>query len=397
MTKPVRRYLDNAATSWPKPQGVYDAWERAARTLGVAAGRGAYGEAVEAGRIIDRARALVAAMLGGVEPDCVAFPAGGTLALNMAIHGVVQAGDHVIATAADHNATLRPLHWLASRGVITLDIVPCDGSGHVDPAAIAAAWRSPTRLVACSHASNVTGALQDAATIARLVHERGGLLLLDAAQTLGQISAPEFAAIGADMLAAPAHKWVLGPMGAGILFVRPGIAIAPLVQGGTGSSSDSLEMPADFADRMEAGTPDLPAIAGLAAAVEWLQTRSVSSVAAACRGLARDCAARLAEVPGVDVIGAVASSAAVGSAPIVSFTVAGFDPAEVAAVLEQAAGVQARSGFHCAARVHQHLGTAAGGTVRVSFGPFNAADDVDAVVDTVALLVSGESASSLRE
>ena len=137
-----------------------------------------------------------------------------------------------------------------------------------------------------------------------------------------------------------------------------------------------------------AGTPDLPAIAGLVAAIEWLQSQSISSVVAACRGLAHECAIRLAEIPGVTVL-AAAASPAVGAAPIVSFTVAGFDPAEVAAVLEQAAGVQARSGLHCAARVHEHLGTATGGTVRVSFGPFNGADDVDAVVMTVAMLAGG--------
>lgn len=388
MTQPVRRYLDNAATSWPKPQSVLEAWERAARQLGVAAGRGAYREAVEAGRIIDRGRTLVATLLGGVEPGRVAFPAGGTLALNMAIHGILQAGDHAIATAADHNASLRPLHWLASRGVITLDIVPCDGVGRVDPAAIAAAWRPATRLVTCSHASNVTGVVQDAAAFARIVHERGGLLLVDAAQTLGQMTPADFATINADIVGAPAHKWLLGPMGAGILFVRPGIEITPLVQGGTGSASDSLEMPADFPTAMEAGTPDLPAIAGLVAAIEWLQSQSISSVTAACRGLAHECAIRLADIPGVTVLTAAGSPAA-GAAPIVSFTVAGFDPAEVAALLEQAAGVQARSGFHCAARVHDSLGTAAGGTVRVSYGPFNGADDVDAVVTTVAMLADG--------
>ncbi len=389
MPQPPRRYLDHAATSWPKPPSVYDAWERAARSLGVAAGRGAYSEAIEAGRIIDRARTLMAALLGGVDPRRIAFPAGGTLALNMAIHGLLQTGDHVIATAADHNATLRPLQWLASRGVITLDIVPCDGVGRVDPEAIARAWRPATRLVTCVHASNVTGAVQDAAGIARVAHDRGGLVLLDAAQTLGQVGPAAFAAIEADMLAAPTHKWLQGPMGAGVLFVRPGLEIAPLVQGGTGSASNSLEMPTAFIDAMEAGTPDLPAIAGLVAAVEWLQAQSIPSVAAACRGLARDCAVQLAEIPGVRVIAAALDAEAAGFAPIVSFTVAGFEPAEVAAVLEQAAGVQARSGFHCAARIHEHLGTAAGGTVRVSYGPLNVADDVAAVVETVAMLVAG--------
>ena len=291
MTQPARRYLDHAATSWPKPPSVHEAWERAARSLGVAAGRGAYREAIEAGRIIERARAFMAALLGGVDPGRIAFSAGGTLALNMAIHGLVQAGDNVIATAADHNATLRPLHWLASRGVITLDIVPCDGVGRVDPEAIAQAWQPATRLVTCVHASNVTGAVQDTASIARVAHDRGGLVLIDVAQTLGQVGPAAFAAIEADMLAAPTHKWLQGPMGAGILFVRPGLEIAALVQGGTVSASDSLEMPVVFTDSMEAGTPDLPAIAGLVAAVEWLQSQSIQSVTAACRGLARDCAA----------------------------------------------------------------------------------------------------------
>lgn len=389
MTQPVRRYLDNAATSWPKPQVVYDAREQAARLLGATAGRGSYREAMEAGQIMARARNLVAGLLGHVEPDRIAFPASGTLALNMAVHGLLQAGDHVIATAADHNATLRPLHWLASRGMIALEIVPCDGSGRVDPDAIAAAWRANTRLVTCSHASNVSGVVQDAAAMARVAHERGGLLLLDAAQTLGHIEASEFGAIAADLLAAPAHKWLLGPMGTGILFVRPGVEIAPLIQGGTGSASDSLEMPHEFTERMEAGTPDVPAIAGLVAAVEWLQSQMISSVAAASRGLAGDCAGRLAEIRGVRVTTAAAAGDTAGFAPIVSFNVVGFDPAEVAMVLEQAAGVQARSGFHCAARVHDYLGTATGGTVRVSFGPFNGADDVDAVVNTVAMLAGG--------
>lgn len=385
MKTPPRRYLDNAATSWPKPEPVHAAWERAARALGVAAGRGGYREAVKAGGIIGRARELVAGLIG-CDPSRVALTAGGTLALNMAIHGLLRSGDHVIATAADHNATLRPLHWLATQGMIGLDILPCDGRGIVDPDSIARAWRPATRLVTIAHASNVTGAVQDAAAIARVAHDRGGLLLLDAAQTIGQAAPGALAATGADMIAAPSHKWLLAPMGSGILVARPGLEIRPLVQGGTGSSSDSLDMPEAFADRMEAGTPDLPAIAGLAAAVEWLHGQSIESVARSCRDRARGCAAMLAAIRGVRVYAAAADPTTECVAPIVSFTVEGYDPAEVAVVLEQAAGVQARSGFHCAARIHGQLGTAAGGTVRVSFGPFNTAGDVEAVAGAVAML-----------
>ncbi|MFM9059028.1 MAG: aminotransferase class V-fold PLP-dependent enzyme [Planctomycetaceae bacterium] len=375
-----RRYLDNAATTWPKPPEVLAAWERAAREVGATAGRAAYTAAAEAGEIRRRAR-LAAARLLGADPTRVALPSGGTLALNVAIHGLVRPGDHVIATAADHNATLRPLHWLAARGVIHLAIVPCDGLGRVDPAAVAAAWTPATRLVVCTHASNVTGAVQDAAALAAVTHERGGLLVLDAAQTLGQRTL-DVRACGADVVCAPAHKWLLAPSGAAVLWARAGVEPEPLVQGGTGTASESLDMPVEFADRLEAGTGDVPALAGLAAAAEWLAARGLAAVGGSCRGLAAACAARLRDVRGVRVF------AAEDGAPIVSFTVADHDPAEVAAILEQAAGIEVRSGFHCAARIHEHLGTLAGGTVRASFGPFNTAADVDALVATVAGLAA---------
>lgn len=374
-----RRYLDNAATSWPKPEAVWAAWNDAACRLGATAGRAAYREAVEAGAIRDAARRAFARLLGGVDPTRVALPAGCTLALNQAIHGLVRPGDHVIATAADHNATLRPLHWLARAGVIELAIVPCDAQGLVDPAAIERAWLPATRLVVISHVCNVTGCVQDIPAVVGIAHARGGLVLLDAAQSLGQVPFIT-AAADADVVAAPAHKWLLGSSGTAMLWCRPGIDPAPLVQGGTGSASDSLEMPEAFTDRHEAGTPDVPALAAAVAAAGWLETRGVAAVGEGCRTFAADCAARLRDVRGLRVI------ADPSGAPIVSFTVEGYAPAEVAAILEQAAGVQVRAGHHCAAVVHEHLGTRDGGTVRASFGPFSTAADVDALVDAVAAI-----------
>lgn len=379
--EPARRYLDNAATSWPKPREVFEAWEHAARRIGAAVGRGTYREAIEADTIRARCRAAVARLLGAIDPQRVAFPAGATLGLNMAIHGLLSPGDHVIATAADHNATLRPLARLADRGRITLSIVPCDGTGRVDPDDVVRDWRPDTRLVACSHVSNVTGCLQDARTLGRVAHERGGLLLLDAAQSLGQVvSTVEHC--DADILVAPAHKWLLGPSGVAILWARPGIEFDPLVQGGTGAASDSLFMPDRFPDCMEAGTPDLPAIAGLLASIEWLTSRSIEAVGAHGRRLAAAAAAGLAAIAGVRMIGPYGTEpeAAVG---IVSFTVEGYAPSDVAVVLEQIAGVQVRAGFHCAAVIHDHLGTSEGGTVRASFGAFNTDDDVNALVAAV--------------
>lgn len=376
-----RRYLDNAATTWPKPEPVLAAWNDAARRVGATAGRAAYHEAVEADAIRGRARAAAARLLGGVDPARVALPAGCTLALNLAIHGLVKPGDHVIATAADHNATLRPLRWLERAGAISLSTVSCDGVGRVDPTEVAAAWRPATRWVVLSHASNVTGAAQDVPAIAALAHDRGGLVILDAAQSLGLVPS-ELPGFGADVVAAPAHKWLLGTSGAAILWCREGVEPVPLVQGGTGSTSDSLDMPEAFADRLEAGTPDVPALAALAAAASWLEARGVAAIGAACRGLVADAAARLGELRGVRVHAAVA-----GGAPIVSFTVEGYAPADVATVLETAAGVQVRSGFHCAALIHEQLGTRRDGTVRASFGPFSTAADVASLVDTVAELV----------
>ena len=380
-----RRYLDNAATSWPKPPEVWAASEQAARTNGAAAGRAAYREAVVADGIRDRCRVAAAAVLGASDPARLALPGGATLALNMAIHGLVSPGDHVIATAADHNATLRPLHWLESRGVIDCSIVPCDAAGAVDPAAIARAWRPATRLVVCSHASNVTGTVQDAAAIAAIAHDRDGILLLDASQSLGQIPGAGVAS-GADVVVAPSHKWLLGPVGLGLLWARPGIDLDPILQGGTGTASDSLAMPETFTDALEPGMPDLPALAGLAAALDWLDRESIDAVGRGARSLAATAADGLRAIRGVRVLGAEAVGV---GAPIVSFTVEGYDPAEVATVLEQTAGVQVRSGFHCAACIHEHLGTREGGTVRASFGPFNTRSDVEMLVEMVERLATG--------
>jgi cysteine desulfurase/selenocysteine lyase len=379
MPVPIRRYLDHAATGWPKPAAVIDAWRRAAVDGGATAGRGAYRSALEATAIRERARTAVAGLLGAA-PQRVVLTAGATVALNTALHGLLQPGDHVIATAADHNATLRPLEWLRSRGMIDLSIVPCGGTGRVDPRAVRLAWRPATRLVACAWVSNVTGVQQDVAGLAEVVRGHEGLLLLDAAQAAGLEALANATAL-ADIMAGPGHKWLHGPAGTGWLWLREGLEPEPLIQGGTGSGSDCLDMPAALVERLEAGSPDVPALAGLAAGIDWLDRHGRAAVAAHVRGLAATCAAALADLPGVRVL-----APTLAAAPIVSFTVEGYDPAEVAAILEQVAGVEVRAGFHCAALIHRHLGTSAGGTVRASFGPFNGPTDAAAVVAAVAAL-----------
>jgi cysteine desulfurase/selenocysteine lyase len=382
-TTQSRRYLDNAATSWPKPEAVWQAWEQVARHNGAAAGRGGYREAIAAGQIIGQARSAVASMLG-VPAERVALPMSATLGLNQAIHGLVRPGDHVIATAADHNATLRPLAHLAAAGQIELTIVPCDGGGWVDPEEIAQAWRSATRLVTMSQASNVTGVLQDAESIVQIAHERSGQILVDASQTFGQVPITEGVA-AADVLVAPAHKWLLGMHGVAVVAVREGVTCEPLILGGTGSASESLTPPLTLADQFEAGTPDLPAAAALVAAIDWQRAKGTESLAAFCVSLTETCRSRLADLSGVQLVGADREQTR--GLPIISFTVTGYSPAEVAALLEQIAGVQARSGLHCAAAVHEYLGTAAAGTVRLAFGPFNTSADVDAVVSALTAII----------
>lgn len=385
-TLPPRRYCDQAATSWPKPPEVLTAWHRAAVDLGVAAGRGGYREAVEAAGIIDQARSVWARLLGGVDPQRIAMPATATLGLNIAIHGLLKPGEHVITTAADHNATLRPLAWLADRGVIEMTVVPCDARGQVDPDEVARAWRPATRWVVLSHASNVTGAVQNAAAIRRIAGEREGRVILDAAQTAGVL--PLNADSLADVLVAPAHKWLLAPHGNACLWCREGLEPESLLQGGTGSQSTSLAMPEDFVSRHEAGTPDLAAAAGLVAADAWWQARDASGEPRHAHGAALAAVCR----EGLDQIAGVRVLPTEGGPPIVSFLVEHYAPAEVAAALEMAAGVQVRSGFHCAAEVHRWLDTPEG-TVRASFGPFNTPEDCNAVVDTVAMLAASTAGS----
>ena len=377
---PQRRYLDNAATTWPKPEAVWKVWEQAARENGVTIGRGVYREAIAAENIVRQLRQDVATLMC-VSPERICLPFSATFGLNQAIHGVLKCGDHVIATAADHNATLRPLRHLEKKGQIHLTIVPCDIRGWVDPDEVVRAWQANTRLVALSHASNVTGVVQDVKTIVNMTREREAISLLDASQSLGQVPFSRDLPT-ADIVVSPGHKWLLGMHGTAVLYVRQGICFEPLIQGGTGLKSDSLDMPVETRDLIEVGTLDLPAVAALGAGCNWLHEKGVESVALACRELAQACYDGLRDIQGVRLITTDPSEGSIGP-PIISMVCDGYSPPEVAVMLEQIAGVQVRSGYHCAACIHEFLGTTQGGTVRVSFGPFSDISDVDAVVSAM--------------
>lgn len=385
-----RIYLDNAATSWPKPESVYAAVDRYQRENGAPAGRGAYAEAQEAERLVDACRRRLAALLNAERPERIALAFNGTDALNIGIHGVLAAPGrdlaavrpHAITSRAEHNSVLRPLRELEHHERLSLTIVDCDDQGRFDPAAVVGALRAETRLVALTHASNVTGAVQDIEPIGRSLAEHPALLLVDAAQTIGH-EPVDVRRLGADLLAASGHKGLLGPLGTGLLYVGPRAdGIAPWRRGGTGSQSESPLQPDALPTRLEAGNPNVPGLVGLEAALRTLEAEGVESRRDHERALVLRLLAGLESLPGVSVHGPRGGDRRTG---VVSLNVAGYDPQELAALLDAGPRIQCRAGLHCAPLVHRSIGSEErGGTLRLSVGPFNSAEHIDLVLEVLA-------------
>lgn len=372
---PQRIYLDNAATSWPKPDAVYQAVDAYQRQNGAAAGRGVYRSAQLAERTVAQCRKRIADLIGSKSPDQIVFTLNGTDSLNLAIHGWLRPGDHVVTSVCEHNSVLRPLHAIRqSDPSITFDLVGCDEEGFIDPAEVRQALRPNTRLIALTHASNVTGAIQSLRDIGKFAAERGTYFLVDAAQSLGHLPI-DVNELGCHLLAAPGHKGLLGPLGTGLLYVAPGVEaeLLPIRQGGSGTRSDQPEQPTTLPDRYESGNLNVPGIAGLNAGVAWLLERGVAAIHQQELELRAFLLKELQQIPSVTVYGPRDNEQAVG---VVSFNIAGFDPQEVAAALDAAAGFELRSGLHCSPLMHRAIGTAGAGTVRASFGPFTTMADV---------------------
>jgi cysteine desulfurase family protein len=379
MSTSPRIYLDNAATSWPKPEAVYVAVDRYMRDIGAPNGRSGYGEAQESNRIVERARRGVAALLGANEPSQVVFGLNCSDMLNLAIRGIVRPGDHVVTTVGDHNSVLRPLRALREQAAVEVTYVPCSRTGYVSPDDVRAAIRSNTRLVAVNHASNVTGAIQPAADIGRIVRDTPAFFLLDAAQSFGHVPI-DVQQLDVDLLAAPGHKGLLGPLGTGLLYVRPGVErdLKPLRCGGTGTQSDEDRQPDELPQKYEPGNHNLVGLAGLVAATDFLRAESVDAIHRHHAHICRRLIERLLEIDGVTLHGPRATSERTS---VVSITVEGFDPQELAAILEATHRIQCRAGLQCAPRMHESLGTTAGGgTVRFSPGYSTTADEIDVVV-----------------
>ena len=375
-------YLDNAATSWPKPPAVaasiVDFLEHRAGNPG----RSGHALAVAADAVVAATRSELAALFGAPDPARIVFTLNATDALNMALWGLLVPGDRVVTTSIEHNAVVRPLHALAERGV-TVTRVACAPDGTLDLDDLDRALRSgPVRLVAMCHASNVVGTILPARDAARLAHEHGSLFLLDAAQTAGVLPI-DVREMGIDLLAVPGHKALLGPTGTGALYVAPGVRLTPLRQGGTGTRSGEEHQPEELPAGLEAGTLNTVGIAGLGASLRYLRGRGREAIHAHETGLTARLIHGLADVAGVTIHGTRDAALQVAT---VSVSLDGWEPVDVAAALDSSFGIAVRSGLHCAPLAHRTLGTFPRGTVRLSPGLFSTDEDVDRAVTAIRKL-----------
>ena len=379
-------YLDNAATSFPKPPTVGARMREYVDEVGAPVNRGSYQAAQQAELVTLRLRQRLCALFGFADPSHVILTPGNTWGLNMLLSGALRPGDHVLVSAMEHNAVMRPLTQLAKHGV-AFDRIPCDAEGRLQADRIETMLSPNTRLVLLAHASNVSGTVQDAAAVGEICAARGIPFALDAAQTAGHIPL-DFTALHLSALSVPAHKGLMGPQGIGALLLRPDFAktIEPLVSGGTGSVSDSEDIPLYLPDRFEPGTPNLPGIYGWEAALEYLEGITVEAVAAHDRALTARLLGGLREIPGVVLIGPDSVGNRVG---VFSLDFPGKDNAEIAARLEEGFGILTRCGLHCAPNAHRTLGTFPRGTVRLSLGWFNTEADIDRALQAVKALSAG--------
>ncbi len=365
-------YLDNAATTFPKPESVYRAVDHALRLIGVGPGRGGHGRGMEATRLVFEARETVASLFGVTDSSRVVFTHSATEALNLAVLGLLRPGDHVVSTTMEHNSLVRPLHLMAQRGV-EVTWVEGDRQGMVSPLQIGAAVRPTTRLVALSHCSNVTGSIQPIEEIGAMARKLGALLLVDAAQSAGVIPI-DVSASPIDLLAVPGHKGLFGPQGTGLLYIGAGVELVPLMVGGTGSHSASIEQPDTLPEQFESGTLNTPGIAGLKAGVEFIRETGLDAIRKKEARLVGQTVEGLNSIPGVTVFGPQEPDKRGG---VVSFTAAGRDPAQIGFLLDRDYDVGVRVGLHCAPFAHKTIGTYPGGTVRVSPGFFTTDEDID--------------------
>lgn len=373
-------YLDNAATTLHKPQQVIDAVVHAMQSMGNCA-RGTHEEALDAARTVYDARVRLASLFGCPRVDHVAFTANSTEALNIAINGLIDPGDHVISTDLEHNSVLRPLYRLEAEHGAELSFVPADKLGNVDYADFERLMKPNTRAVVCTNASNLTGTVLDIERIAKTAHSHGALVIVDASQTAGCWPI-DMKKMGIDVLCFTGHKGLMGPQGTGGICVKEGIEIRPFKVGGSGVQSYSRTHPAEYPTRLEAGTLNGHGIAGLGAAAKFISETGVENIHAKERSLMLRFYEGVKNIEGVTVYGDFTKD----KTAIVALNIRDYESGEVSYELSQGYGIATRPGAHCAPRMHRALGTAEVGAVRFSFSFYNTEEEVDEAIRAVAEL-----------
>lgn len=379
-------YLDNGATSFPKPPAVAQAMLQYMTEVGASINRGVYGSAQAAGMTTLMLREGLCRLFHHSDPTHCVLTGGNTMGLNMVLRGWLRPGDHCLVSSVEHNAVMRPLHDLAEQGV-TFDRIPCDRDGHLNPADIPALIRPNTRLLVMAHGSNVSGAVQDAMAVGAICHEHGIPFVLDAAQTAGHWPI-DFEAMHLSALSVPGHKGLMGPSGIGALLLSDDFAkkLTPILTGGTGSASDSEAQPDYMPDKFESGTPNLPGIYGFHAAVDFILDTGVEVLQERERQLTKYFLDKLRDVKDIRLAGPWDLENRVG---VISVDFVQVDNAEAAYRLEQDYGILTRCGLHCAPSAHKTLGTFPQGTVRFSVGHYTTEAEIDTAVQAIAEIAQG--------
>jgi len=375
-------YFDNAATSHPKPPSVYKAVHYTLQHVGANPGRGEHALSQTASRIIFEARETIAKFFNIPDSKNIVFTTNGTGALNLALKGLLKPGNHVITSSMEHNSVTRPLNSLIKEGVKVTPI-QCDKQGKFNPDFLRKEIKKNTRLIAITHASNVTGTILPVEEIGELAAKNGIPFLIDAAQTAGTIRI-DVISNNISMLASSGHKGLLGPQGTGFLYIDERLNLKPLIEGGTGSNSELPEQPDFLPDRFQSGTLNTPGIAGLCAGIEFINKKTIQTIKAHKDLLCKTFINRVKEVKGVRIYGPLLTKE---KTAVVSFNIRSKDPADIATLLDQKYQIMVRVGLHCSPYAHKTIGTFPDGTIRVSFSIFNTIKEIDYFIESLKKIV----------
>jgi cysteine desulfurase family protein len=381
----VMIYFDNAATTYPKPESVYQAVNKCMREYCANPGRSGHKLSMEAGRVVLEARELMAKLFNTKKSENIIFGLNATDALNTAIKGLVNKGDHVITTSMEHNSVLRPLKQLENAGVET-SIVRCKETGEIDLEELEGAIKNNTKMIVTTHASNVTGTIMPIKRISEIASRNNLHYIVDTAQTAGTYKI-DVTDVNLDVLVFTGHKGLMGPQGVGGFYIKDGVALRQLREGGTGSMSESLLQPEILPDKYESGTPNTPGIAGLVAGLNFISEIGIDNIRSHEEELTSYFMEQLAEIEDIIVYGPRNINS---HAPVVSINIKNRTSSEVSFILDSQFNIATRPGLHCAPMAHKTIGTNEQGAVRFSFGYFNEKHEIDESIIALKSIVRGE-------